>query len=51
MASQKSLDNFVISNTEVKKVKCVFVDVNNNNHDDDDDEYAYNGAHDDIGTR
>ena len=48
MASQKILKNFVISETEVNKVKCVLVDVNNNIYHDGDEDAA-NGDHDDIG--
>ena len=48
MASQKSLENFVISASGVNKVKCVFADVNNNNHDDDEDA-SNDGDHDGIG--
>ena len=47
--SQKSLANFVFSDTGVNKVKCVFTDVNNNNHDHDGEDASNNGDHDDIG--
>ena len=50
MASQKSLENFVISASGVNKVKCVFADVNKNYHDHDEEDSSIDGDYVDIGT-